>query len=190
MQASIGREEVRRKREAIRRIKDKRNKLEVYLRKKTVPIVIGPEGKIHLIDHHHTVIALFEEGIRRVYYKTRADLSSLSSKEFWKKVLSRRWARLVDEEGKPISWQELNRLTSIEDIKNDPYRSLAGIVRNKGGFKKTDIPFMEFEWADFFRSRIKMPGVKISWKRAITLAMKLAGSEAAKDLPGYIKKKN
>jgi len=189
MQAAVGREEVRRKKVAIRKFKNNKAKLDRYLKKKRVPIVIGPGGKFHLLDHHHTVMALFEEGIRKVYYESRGDLSSLSPQDFWKEVISRHWVRLVDEKGKSIRWEAIDKLTSIEDIKNDPYRSLAGIVRDKGGFKKLDIPFMEFEWADFFRGRMDMPGKKISWKRAIEQGMKLARSDAAKALPGYIEKK-
>ena len=44
---------------------------------------------------------------------------------------------------------------AVEDMNDDPYRSLAGALRRRGGFAKDATPFSEFVWADFFRPRFK-----------------------------------
>ncbi len=43
---------------------------------------------------------------------------------------------------------------NIKDLAFDPYRSLAWIVRDRHGYLKTDAPFSEFKWANFFRNCI------------------------------------
>ncbi|OYZ22227.1 MAG: hypothetical protein B7Y39_07990 [Bdellovibrio sp. 28-41-41] len=70
-------------------------------------------------------------------------------------------------------------------LKNDPYRALAGKVRQKDGFKKTEIPFAEFEWADFFRSRISEELVDKDYNKAVAIALRLSKTDEAKQLPGY-----
>jgi hypothetical protein len=59
-------------------------------------------------------------------------------------------------------------------------------VREQNGYKEVDAPFLEFQWANFLRSRIKIgPGGK-GYERAVPVAMRLCRSPEAKDLPGYI----
>ena len=55
------------------------------------------------------------------------------------------WASLCPT---PTCQQKLTKL------QNDPYRSLAGLVRMAGGYAKVEAPFSEFLWADFFRPRV------------------------------------
>ena len=44
--------------------------------------------------------------------------------------------------------------THIKDLAFDPYRSLAWIVREQHGYIKNNVPFSEFKWANFFRTRV------------------------------------
>ena len=44
--------------------------------------------------------------------------------------------------------------THIKDLAFDPYRSLAWNVREHHGYVKNTMPFPEFKWANFFRTRI------------------------------------
>jgi hypothetical protein len=55
---------------------------------------------------------------------------------------------------------------AIADLIDDPYRSLAGFVRKRGGFVKTEKPYVEFAWADFFRTRVRLG----DWDAAIARA--------------------
>lgn len=184
MQIEVGQEEVRNKQKKIAALIDKQKKFEKYLKSKTVPVVRGPENLLYMIDHHHTSLALHREGIIEVYCDVKADLSHLSVHDFWIEAETRGWARRRDQTGKVHSPTQMQSIRHIKDLKDDPYRSLAGLVRDAGGFKKTETPLMEFAWADFFRNRIPKPGVQISWKKAIRMGLDLAKTDAAKNLPG------
>ena len=73
----------------------------------------------------------------------------------------------------------------MKDLEDDPYRSLAGFVREGGGFQKTLTPYAEFLWADFYRTRIALKLVKKNFARALQQAKRLATSADASALPGY-----
>jgi hypothetical protein len=73
-------------------------------------------------------------------------------------------------------------------MQNDPYRSLAGLVRVAGGYAKDLTPFSEFLWADFFRPRISARLIADQQSRATRMGVKLARSSDARYLPGWIGK--
>jgi hypothetical protein len=77
----------------------------------------------------------------------------------------------------------------VRGLADDPYRDLAGWVRDRGGYDKTAAPFAEFKWAMFFRENLKTHP-HADWDEAVKEAMELARSKDAKDLPGYRKKKS
>ena len=68
---------------------------------------------------------------------------------------------------------------------DDIYRSLAGFVRDAGGFDKTDAAFVEFVWADFFRRNIAIEEVKADFRKAVRQGKRLALSSHAKRIPGF-----
>jgi hypothetical protein len=74
------------------------------------------------------------------------------------------------------------RLTELED---DPYRSLAGLVRREGGYAKDQAPFVEFLWADFFRPRVSAQLIKKQPRLAARIGTRLARSNEARYLPGW-----
>ena len=73
----------------------------------------------------------------------------------------------------------------LSQLKDDPYRSLAGLVRIAGGFAKDQAPFVEFLWADFFRPLVAERLIKKDPRRAVREATRLARSHAARYLPGW-----
>jgi hypothetical protein len=73
----------------------------------------------------------------------------------------------------------------ITGLVDDPYRSLAEQVRIKGGYAKSDIPFAEFLWADFFRRRIPLGKRGAITQSVRSAALMLCASPAAKHLPGW-----
>jgi hypothetical protein len=100
------------------------------------------------------------------------------------------WVRLHDEKGKgPLHPTELPE--SFGDLRDDPYRSLAGLIRDKGHFQKTTIPYAEFQWADFFRTRIPIGEGTRGFKRALEEAARISHSQEARDagLPGFLEKR-
>jgi hypothetical protein len=74
---------------------------------------------------------------------------------------------------------------SVNDLTDDPYRSLAGALKRVGGYAKDKAPFSEFRWADFLRRRITRELVEHNFGRALALAMNLAQSTEAAALPGW-----
>ena len=57
---------------------------------------------------------------------------------------------------------------SVSDLKDDPFRSLAGELRRAGGFAKDTTPFSESLWADFLRRKISRKNVVDNFERAIS----------------------
>ena len=77
--------------------------------------------------------------------------------------------------------------TSVDDLIDDPFRSLAGAVKRAGGYAKDRSPFSEFRWADFLRCQIARELVECDFGRALALAMNLAQSTEAAALPGWLR---
>jgi hypothetical protein len=154
------------------------------------PTVIGPDGNLFIVDHHHLALALYRQGVYKTFCVVLENLSNFSETQFWDQMIQNHWIYPYDENGiGPYAVQKIP--SSLLDLKNDPYRSLAGAVKAKGGYQRTSIPFADFQWANFFRSRIIMeyaPGGdpdKSSFKKATEAALRLAGSPDAAQLPGF-----
>jgi hypothetical protein len=74
---------------------------------------------------------------------------------------------------------------TVADLKDDPFRSLAGELRRVGGFAKDTTPFSEFLWADFLRRNISRKSVEANFGKAIEKALALAKGKEAVYLPGW-----
>lgn len=181
-QLTIGMREVNRKREGWRERSD-REGLD-YLERHILPAVLGPKNRFWIIDHHHLALALYKEGIRKVLVTIEADLSNLGKDEFLTFMDNRNWLHPFDAKGERLSAGDLPK--HLEDLVDDPFRSLAGSVREAGGFAKDATPYSEFLWADFFRRRIKRPQSDGEFEDALKTAMGIARSSDARHLPGWI----
>jgi hypothetical protein len=73
----------------------------------------------------------------------------------------------------------------VTEMSDDPYRSLAGELRNAGGYAKDATPFSEFLWADFLRPRIPASKIAKSFAKALEQAKTLAHTPEARYLPGW-----
>ena len=148
------------------------------------PAVRGPGGRLYMIDRHHFITALYRTGRAQAAAILIRDLSGLSSDQFRSEMVKRGWVHLYDEQGRgPRRWSELPR--DVSRLKDDPYRSLAADVRDRGGFARTEIPFAEFHWANFFRTRIQVGTSTDDYDKALVQALALAHEPAAKSLPGF-----
>jgi hypothetical protein len=94
-----------------------------------------------------------------------------------------KWAHPIDQNGKPCGFEAIP--SHLVQLLDDPYRSLAGYVRNAGGYDKTPTAFAEFLWADFFRTRVTIGPTRAAFNNAVQRALPLAGSKEAAGLPGY-----
>jgi len=106
------------------------------------PAVKGPKGRFYIVDHHHLGLALREEGLDTVWVMQLADLSEVEGEVFWRMMEFHRWAHPFDHKGKRRGYEAIPE--SIDGLRDDPYRSLAGCVRNAGGYAKDTQPYAEF----------------------------------------------
>lgn len=181
-QITVGMIEVADKREEF--VKDSKDVRHVYVEHHPVPVVRGPQGHFYLIDHHHLARALWDDGFHHVYCGIVGDLSVCSTAQFWSRMNEHHWVYPYDAQGRVQPYTAIPQ--TVEDLVDDPYRSLAGYVRKAGGYQKTTTPFAEFLWANFFRTRVKIDPGNAAFKSAVQHAVSLAhGTDAAK-LPGYI----
>ncbi len=180
-QITVGMREVAEKRKAWR-TKDGDKEAE-FLGRHMIPVVLGPKDRAFVIDHHHLVRALGDEGVKDVLIMVVADLRRLDPDAFWFVLDQRNWMHPFDDDGKRRSHQDLPK--AVNGLVDDPFRSLAGEVRRAGGFAKDTTPFSEFLWADFFRRRLKRKHVEADFDGALEEALRLAKGTEADYLPGW-----
>ena len=193
-QASVGIEEVRIKAENLKdqfKGRSERDFLK-YLRKhnKEEPVVIGPNGIFYIIDHHHLARALYDIGASETYCIIVDNLSDTKLANFWKRLEDDNQVYLKDANGNPITPDDLP--TSVNNMSNDPFRSLAGAVRELCGFEKNDKSaggedYLEFQWADYFRAHWAQTGITVKdidadFERATDAALQLATRKDAVSL--------
>jgi len=177
----------------MKEIEDKVEKLSTFKPKELaeycddhiIPVVIGPQKQIYMIDHHHFARACWETKTNGFKIEVLKDLSDLEPRQFWNQMIQREWTYLHDQFG--LGPHPTSALPSdIRCMADDPYRSLAWAVREKNGFKKMKEPFFEFKWAAYFRHNLDIIlHSKSDFKDAIAEAMKLAKRPEAKHLPGF-----
>ena len=154
-----------------------------HLTKLRIPVVLGPNARHYLIDRHHHVLALHDEGIRELTVLLVANLSTLGFDEFWTTLERRNWTHPFDDEGRRRCYHDMPE--TVDNLRDDPFRSLAGAVKRAGGYTKDKTPFSEFSWADFLRCRIPRELVERDFGRALAIAMLLANGAEAAALPGW-----
>ena len=180
-QLTVGMREVEAKRRSWRHHADR--KKPEFLGRHLVPVILGPKEQAYVIDHHHLALALHREGVTEVATTVVADLHDLLRDAFWIYLDNRGWLHPYDAEGRRRGYKSIpKRLTQMVD---DPFRSLAGELRLRGGFAKDTTPFSEFLWADFLRRRIKRRAVEEKFSKALEMAYGLAKSTEASYLPGW-----
>ncbi|MBR8827121.1 MAG: hypothetical protein DSM107014_04315 [Gomphosphaeria aponina SAG 52.96 = DSM 107014] len=124
--------------------------IEELLKQKVVPVVIGPEGKLYLVDHHHLLRAIWN------YYQgnpnTKVYIKYLQNWEdkpdFWAAMQTNNYTYL-ETRGKEIQPSELPN--SIGDLTDDPYRAAVGMAMQWGLFKQPEGEakyFYELKWGD------------------------------------------
>lgn len=119
--------------------------------------VIGPGGRVYLTDGHHTFTAFLESRDggpdTRARVRIQANLSGLGMDEFWKTMEKNNWVWLRDENGDPITPDQLPSRLGIENFRNDEFRALIYFARNIA-FNQTsaNAGFQEFHWGAWLRT--------------------------------------
>ncbi len=185
-QIAVGKLLVRSKRDGLAARERKPQELVDFILTNPIRVVTGPDDTHYIVDHHHLGLALLKEKFKTAPVEVEADFSKLSMPEFWKEMEGKKWVHPFDGSGK---LRQISDIPSrLADMENDPYRSLAGFVRQEGGFTKTLTPYMEFTWADYFRPLISMKALKADFDEAVRKAKRLAAASEAAGLPGFIVK--
>jgi len=156
---------------------------EKLVRKHVIPVVKGPKDRLYVIDHHHLCRALLLAGSDQVSVVVVLNLERLEKGEFWIFMDNRGLVHPFDADGKRRAYSDIPK--NIKDMTDDPFRSLAGALRRKGGYAKDTTPFSEFLWAEFLRRRIDHAQVDKNFAAALEAAFELAKKTEADHLPGW-----
>jgi hypothetical protein len=185
-QMTVGMIEVKEKRKRLREYwkehKSKKKQGE-FLGRHMIPVVLGPDKRHYVVDHHHLARALHDEGIGDVLVTVIADLTMVDRNAFWGVLDNHRWVYPYDAKGERCHFRDIPK--SVVDLKDDPFRSLAGELRRVGGFAKDTTPFSEFLWADFLRRKMPPKSVEANFEKAVEKALGFAKSKDAVYLPGW-----
>jgi hypothetical protein len=181
-QMTVGMREVEEKRRRWRAQESNKKRAE-SLGQRMIPVVRGPNQHHYVVDHHHLARALHDEGVKDILVTVIADLSMVDRDAFWVVMDSRRWVYPYNSKGERCRFKDIPK--SVADLKDDPFRSLAGELRRVGGFAKDTTPFSEFLWADFLRRRMSRKTVEADFEIAIEQGLGLAKSKDAIYLPGW-----
>jgi hypothetical protein len=181
-QMTVGMREVKEKRQRWREHKSKK-KQEELLGKHMIPVVVGPDKRFYVVDHHHLARALHDEGVADILVTVIGDLTMVERDAFWGVMDNKRWVYPYDAKGERRTFKDLPK--SVLELKDDPFRSLAGELRRAGGFAKDTTPFSEFLWADFLRRQMPRKTVEDHFAKAMEKALELAKGENAIYLPGW-----
>lgn len=183
-QLTVGMMQVKFKRKRLRALEGKPGELVEFILENPIRVVLGPRERAYVIDHHHLGLALIKEHFKTAPMEIEEDFSGLLMVDFWKKMRARKFLHLVSASGKR---KDLNALPKdLRELRDDPYRSLAGFVREAGGYAKVRTPFAEFKWADFYRPRISEKLVRTHFHKALARAIGMASNKDAAGLPGYL----
>jgi hypothetical protein len=181
-QMTVGMREVKEKRKRWREHKSDKKRAEL-LGKHMIPVVLGPDERHYVVDHHHLARALHDEGVKDILVTVIADLTMVDREAFWGVMDNKRWVYPYDAKGERRHFRDIPK--TIEGLKDDPFRSLAGELRRAGGFAKDTTPFSEFLWADFLRRHIPRKSIEGDFDKALEKGLALVKSHAAVYLPGW-----
>ena len=157
-----------------------------YLRGKPTPLVRSASGELWLVDRHHRLRALLELDPQATAFGYVALQLAVSERHQVLQELHRRgWLYLYDGRGLgPQAPTALPR--SLSGTQDDPYRSLVWKLKKEKVIDAEPlIPFHEFRWGAWLRSRSLPPFSSEHLEPALPAARALARSNAAAHLAGW-----
>lgn len=157
---------------------------EAYLQRKAVPYLVGPGGRLYIVDHHHLCRALWSLGHEQAALGRKIDdWSDLELKNFWRRAEKEGYCWPIDADGNRRPFSAIP--DHIDQLTDNVWRSLARKVRGEA-FEDLDTPFQEFIWGDYFRTFMTRRLIELRFDLAAELACKLAHLPEAEDLPGFL----
>jgi hypothetical protein len=157
-----------------------------YLGAKPVPLVRSADGQVWMVDRHHRLRALVElDPAALAFGYVALDVPSADRSEVLAALQARGWLYLYDGRGQgPLDPTALpHRLAGLQD---DPYRSLVWKLKKEGLIEPAPlIPFHEFRWGAWLRTRALPPFSSSRLDPALPAARTLVRSAAASHLAGW-----
>jgi hypothetical protein len=157
-----------------------------YLGSKPVPLVRAGDGSVWMVDRHHRLRALLDLMPEAMAFGYVAlNLETTDPALVLAELRQRGWLYLYN--GRGLGPQSPTTLpTSLLGLEDDPYRSLVWKLKREGVIKAAPlIPFHEFRWGAWLRSRSLPPFSSLQLSPALPAARALARSEAASHLAGW-----
>lgn len=158
-----------------------------YLGSKPVPLVRNRRGDVWMVDRHHRLRALIEmEPEATAFGYLVLELDSDDHHDVLDALHRRGWLYLYDGRGLgPLHPTALP--LSLSGTQDDPYRSLVWKLKREGLVAAAPlIPFHEFRWGAWLRSRNLPPFSSDRLDPALPAARALVRSQAASHLAGWI----
>jgi hypothetical protein len=121
-------------------------------------VVIGPGGRMYVQSGHHslaTLVALPDGGPQLpVHVRVVANYSQMAPSAFWTRMAAERRVWLRDEMARMIVPESLPHSFRMDDLRDDPYRSLVFFTRGIGYERPPGAsPHVEMTWATWLRKR-------------------------------------
>jgi len=165
-----------------------------FLKKKVIPVWIGPDQRLYLLDRHHTTLAISKLNIpkseKRIIVEVVQDFSDLSRSQFYEKLEKVAYLSMTGRGRLPV--EDLPQ--SLDQLRNDPYRSLSTFARESKCYKKVKVNYLEFIWANYFyRQGVKLKPTSelVDYRKNLKFALTRCHIKEASNLPGfYIPKEN
>ena len=158
-----------------------------YLKRKPTPLVRSASGELWMVDRHHRLRALLELDPNATAFGYVVLQLEVSERHAVLEQLHQRgWLYLYDGRGlgplHPIALP-----SSLSGTQDDPYRSLVWKLKREGLVAAAPlIPFHEFRWGAWLRSRNLPPFSSERLDPALPAARALVRSQAASHLAGWI----
>jgi hypothetical protein len=158
-----------------------------YLRGKPVPLVRAGDGALWMVDRHHRLRGLLEvDPTATAFGYVVLQVDSSLRAVVLTTLRNLGWLYLHDGRGQgPRPPERLP--TSLLELEDDPYRSLVWKLKQEGVIAAAPlIPFHEFRWGAWLRSRNLPPFQSLRLEPALPAARALARSRAASHLAGWL----
>ena len=167
--------------------KDSPEERRQYLRQKPTPLVRSQAGDLWMVDRHHRLRGLMEQDPGATAFGYVAlDLPFKDPRQVLEALHQRGWLYLFDGRGLgPFPPHALPE--KLTDTQDDPYRSLVWKLKRERVIAAAPlIPFHEFRWGAWLRSRTLPPFSSERLEPALPSARALARSSGASHLAGWL----
>lgn len=157
-----------------------------YLKRKPVPLVVSGCGAHWMLDRHHRLSGLLAvDPNATAFGYVVLELETVDRPGVLQELQARGWLYLHDARGRgPLGVDQLP--TSLPGLQDDPYRSLVWALKQDHYIAPAPlIPFHEFRWGAWLRSRSLPPFGSLRLEPALPAARALVRSKAASHLAGW-----